>query len=194
MSSPSPNTRLGRKMRPASRLTIAAVIAVCGVALLSQLAMPSPGPIETEDIFASLEKPVAPRSRLPRARDFTTRSFTRPGMGSDSLVQKRHRLEAEKKLLEVRRSLFLPKPPLAAPPCPSRASTLPAPRSMTNSTSWRRRRRSRVSSTSSRGSATGPWSGRGGARSRCPSETREICSILQTSESHARTVEPGCSL
>jgi len=103
-------------MRPAARLTIAAVIAVCGIALLSQLAMPSPGPIETEDIFASLEKPVAPRSRLPRARDFTSRSFTRPGMGNDSLVQKRHRLEAEKKLLEVRRSLFLPKRPLPAPP------------------------------------------------------------------------------
>jgi hypothetical protein len=108
-------------MRASDRLPIAAVITVCGVALLSQVARPSPGPIETEDIFASLEKPVAPRSHLPRARDFTTRVFTRPGMVNDSLVQKRHRLEAEKKLLEVRRPPLLSKPPpflLPAYDCP----------------------------------------------------------------------------
>lgn len=58
-------------------------------------------PVALEDIFASLETPVQPRSPLPSARDFTSPLFTRRGMGRDSLVQKMHRLEAKKKILEV---------------------------------------------------------------------------------------------
>ena len=76
------------------------LLAVAGVAVLSQMRKYQE-PTELEDIFASLEKPVTEHAPLPRAMHFTSAEFTRPGLWRDSLVQKRHRLEAEKKKLEV---------------------------------------------------------------------------------------------